>query len=310
MKRWILAFLTLILLIVASIYIFIPRKVIVSVATGISSSHDAAFRVISSDSSWASWWPGAVVTTGKFVLNGNNYSIENKMFQSIRLNLTGEIIVNENLDVIFLPVASDSLVLEWKTQLQSGSSPLDRLKTYWKAQQLEKDLKAVVNSFKKFVENTANVYGNKIEQTAVKDSIILVYSFSKPRYPSMEEVYSAINDLKAFAASKNARETNYPMLNVDSVAGKFHVRVGLPVDREPDVNGTEFIVKRMVLGLILVSQVQGGPGSVKHGIRQVEQYMADFKRRSPAIPFESLIMDRSKEPDTSKWKTKIYYPVF
>jgi hypothetical protein len=41
----------------------------------------------------------------------------------------------------------------------------------------------------------------------------------------------------------------------------------------------------------------------------VQKYKDDYQRVSPAIPFYSLITDRLKEPDSSKWITKIYFPV-
>jgi hypothetical protein len=41
----------------------------------------------------------------------------------------------------------------------------------------------------------------------------------------------------------------------------------------------------------------------------MKAYMKDFKLTSPAMPFELLVTNRANEPDTSKWVTKIYYPI-
>jgi hypothetical protein len=65
----------------------------------------------------------------------------------------------------------------------------------------------------------------------------------------------------------------------------------------------------MVLGDILVTEVRGGPHHIKKGLQQLEYYLNDYQRTSPAIPFESLITDRSIQPDTAQWVTRIYYPV-
>jgi hypothetical protein len=62
-------------------------------------------------------------------------------------------------------------------------------------------------------------------------------------------------------------------------------------------------------GNILITEVKGGPASIKKAFNEMETYITDYRRTAPAIPFQSLITDRSKEPDTSKWVTKIYYPV-
>ena len=37
--------------------------------------------------------------------------------------------------------------------------------------------------------------------------------------------------------------------------------------------------------------------------------MNDHSLSAPVIPFEYIITDRSKEPDTSKWITKICFPI-
>jgi hypothetical protein len=62
-------------------------------------------------------------------------------------------------------------------------------------------------------------------------------------------------------------------------------------------------------GNIFVCEVKGGPYSIDKATRQVQYYMSDHQRAAPAIPFQSLITDRRNETDTSKWITKIYYPV-
>jgi hypothetical protein len=35
----------------------------------------------------------------------------------------------------------------------------------------------------------------------------------------------------------------------------------------------------------------------------------DHQRVAPAIPFQSLVTDRTKQPDTSKWVTRLYWPI-
>ena len=62
-------------------------------------------------------------------------------------------------------------------------------------------------------------------------------------------------------------------------------------------------------GNILITEVKGGPEEIKKAYRQVELYISDFQRVAPAIPFESLVTDRRAEKDSTKWITRIYYPV-
>ena len=85
--------------------------------------------------------------------------------------------------------------------------------------------------------------------------------------------------------------------------------VAIPVSKSIPTNNN-FLFKRMVPGKILVTEVKGGTYTTGEALKQLEIYRSDNHLRSPAIPFESLVTDRSREPDTSKWVTKIYYPVF
>jgi hypothetical protein len=105
-------------------------------------------------------------------------------------------------------------------------------------------------------------------------------------------------------------ETGNPMLNVhttDSI--NYLTRVAIPIDKRlPSVKNIEH-KWMMGGGKILVAEVRGGPSSINNALRQMENYIHDYGRTVPAIPFQSLVTDRLNLPDTTKWITKIYYPV-
>lgn len=88
----------------------------------------------------------------------------------------------------------------------------------------------------------------------------------------------------------------------------FEAMVAIPVNKQLPNQG-KIAFKRMFAGIILVTEVAGGPQRIKEAFSQLQVYMQDYEYQPPVIPFESLITDRSKETDTAKWVTKIYYPV-
>ncbi|HLL44934.1 MAG TPA: hypothetical protein VK369_17410 [Segetibacter sp.] len=98
------------------------------------------------------------------------------------------------------------------------------------------------------------------------------------------------------------------MLHVRKTGNGYETMVAIPVNRLLESN-RQFVFKRMVPGNILVSEVNGGVFTVQEARRQMDNYVEDNELTSPAIPFESLITDRLKEKDTSKWITKLYYPI-
>jgi hypothetical protein len=100
------------------------------------------------------------------------------------------------------------------------------------------------------------------------------------------------------------------MLNIEPFdSTNYLVKVALPLENLLPDNG-DILQKRMLKdGNILVAKTEGGYAKTIEVFNQIKNYATDYKMSSPAIPFYSLITDRTKETDSSKWVTKIYYPV-
>jgi hypothetical protein len=93
---------------------------------------------------------------------------------------------------------------------------------------------------------------------------------------------------------------------VDSV--HYQTMVAIPVNKPLPGRGP-ILAKRMVPGNILVAEVRGGTAAVEEGFRQLDAYVSEHRTRPPGLPFQSLVTDRRTEPDTSKWITRLYYPI-
>lgn len=87
------------------------------------------------------------------------------------------------------------------------------------------------------------------------------------------------------------------------------VTVAIPINKEIPFTKPIFI-NTMVDGKLLVTEVKGGQQTIKNALFSFKNYVQDKQFTSPAMPYEMMITDRSAEKDTSKWVTKIYYPVF
>jgi len=211
--------------------------------------------------------------------------------------------------IFFLPVGNDSVQVEWKYALETNSNPINRIHLYGETRKANNNMMDILKSMKAFMEKPENIYGMRIDQVLVKDTILLTTKISSDQYPSIPKIYALISGLKNYISANNAKETNVPMLHVWKDSGIFHTTVAIPMNVKVPENKT-YTVKRMVPGKILVSEVTGGLYRTSEALRQLGIFMSDNNLSSPAIPFESLITNRMEEPDTSKWITKIYYPVF
>jgi hypothetical protein len=192
----------------------------------------------------------------------------------------------------------------------ASGNPVKRLFAYMKAREIRADMADIMEEIKKFYTVPGNIYRFDIKQELVTDSILISTSAGSNGYPTNEFIYNLIGKLRNYAAAMSAKQTGYPMLNISTANNiNFEVKVALPVDKELPSAG-DILQKRMPGGgNILVTEVKGGIWVTNEAMDQVKKYADDYMRVPPAIPFYSLITDRLKEPDSSKWVTKIYFPV-
>ena len=203
------------------------------------------------------------------------------------------------------------MTISWNAEQVTSNNPFTRFAGYRQARATEKNMMDILQSMKAFFEKTKNIYGIEINQTRVSDSVLISVRRSFRHYPNAREIDTMIGDLRNYIVQNNAVEKNAPMLNVfiyDS--SRFEAMTAIPVDKAlPKTNqfAPKFLLKG---GNILEAEIRGGPYTIQNSLKELENYRSDHKFTSPAIPFQLLITDRVKESDTTKWITKLYYPIF
>jgi len=99
------------------------------------------------------------------------------------------------------------------------------------------------------------------------------------------------------------------MLNVTKEGtNQYQFMIGIPVNRIlPKQDG--IFPTRLVPGNFMVTEVRGAQQQIDEALSQLNYYFSDYGKTAMAIPFQSLITDRSQEPDSTKWITRISAPV-
>lgn len=313
MKKVLLLLLVIIGLIFISVYIFFPKEVTSSKIEKFNCSINSVNRFILAKHKWLQWWPGTMsndtsLNKMSFNYKGIDYSILAERYNSLIVKTTSNRFSAEGT-ILFVPLSLDSVQAQWVYSLRTNSNPLSRIHLYNETRKINKNEEDILQSMKAFLEDPEKVYGLKIGREIVKDTILVTTKFSLGEFPSTSKIYVIIDSLKSYISKNHAEETNFPMLHVWEDSGLFHTTIAIPVNKE--ISGSKsYALKRMVPGKILVAEVKGGPFTARDAIRRLGVFMADNRMSSPAIPFESLITNRMTEPDTLKWITKIYYPVF
>jgi hypothetical protein len=314
MKKPIAAILIFLFIVLACIYLLIPSKILIQQTLTIPTNARGFQRTFLEDRIWEQWWPEGKIkdTAGMkqtgFLLNSRKYTIVEKRMSSIIL--CADHADSAKAVLYFISPRPDSVKLVLEAEVATSAMPAERVRKYFQSKQLENDLKTLLNKIRTFYTNEDNIYGTHIEKSLVVDSILIFTNAISEGPPSTKFIYALVDSLKEYAASQSAKETGFPMLNISTTDSiNYLTKVAIPVNKRLPSSGN--ISHRWMLGggTILITEVKGGPASITKAFEEITHYAHDNQRVAPAIPFQSLITDRRKEPDTSRWITRIYYPV-
>ncbi|MBN9382611.1 MAG: hypothetical protein J0H74_17745 [Chitinophagaceae bacterium] len=302
MKKWLIGIGIVLVVAVSCVYIFIPSSLVVSQTMLIGCNPYAAFRSMSVDSSREKWWP--LHNAG-----GNVYRIAGRFRQQMRIEIangdrrdTGQLYVLSQPDV-------DSAVLQWQCRLSMGSAPFTRVRRYREAMVIRRETGEILSRLRAFLEKKENVYGMKLHITMSKDSALVVTQWKSAVYPGTKDLYSVITKLRSYASSQQARETDPPMLHVRPNGNDgYEIMAAIPVNKRLKGSGDIF-PRRFVPWKILVGEVKGGAYTAEQAMTQLRQYVEDHQYPAMALPFQALVTERDKEPDTSRWVTRVIVPV-
>jgi hypothetical protein len=305
MKKWGLFIIVVLLLAVACIYLFIPSTLTIAKVVPARCRSSAVFSVIGGDSGRGRWLPvgdgGFQYHVAAVYYNGVDISILTPQRRELISRLS------------IIPIGKqDSSLLHWECQLPAGVNPIGRVRRYAEAKEIAGNMKDVLNKLSDFLGKKENIYGTAIRESSTTDTFLVVTKSVYPVYPSTRDVYDLLDKLKGYIEHKGAREAGYPMMNVTKsgdLKAPFHLMVAIPIDRPLGGEGSISFM-RLVPGKYLVTEVSGGETSIHRALDGLQRYITDYQRTVMAIPFQSLITDRSRQPDTSQWKTRIYYPIF
>lgn len=315
MRKWMIAILIAGIVLTAAAYILIPGTIVKQQSIEVNIARSAISRLLIENNGWDKTWLKDGKVAGNNSLptvsyGGYSYSVTDLTFSSLLLQVGQgkDSIANSELNIIML--TKDSVNLDWRLSMTTSKNPFKRFSQYRQAIQIAADMKVMLQKMNDYFSSIPNVYGIDIRREAVVDSTLLSTYDSVKGYPSTSFIYQMIGQLRQYATSNGASITGNPMLNIftrDSI--HYLTKVALPVSKKLPSNGRMAYKWMLPGGNILVVDVTGGQTAIDQAFTQVEYFLKDYGRQAPAIPFVSLVTDRMQQPDSSKWITRIYYPV-
>jgi hypothetical protein len=310
MNRLFFSLVIIVILSISLIYIFIPGNLVVSKIVAINCTPNGTYRNISDENNWKKRWlkNDSAVSNENSSPGSFNYSIDKRLN-----NGTDIFIENKNLKlpatVNLIARGTDSTILQLICNISTSNNPVTKILRYKEAIEVKKNIDTVITNMRVFLQNPDNVYGMTIRKSLVTDSFLIAKKYISNAPPTNEEIYKSIGFLKKYITKNGAVETNSPMFNVTSlINNQFQVMVAVPINKPLPGEG-DFFPRKMVDGRFMVSEVHGGTYTVNKAFEMMRLYFDDYQKILVAIPFQHLITDRIAQPDTTKWVTKIYWPV-
>ncbi|HEY4064646.1 MAG TPA: GyrI-like domain-containing protein [Puia sp.] len=310
-KKALLAVFVLLLLSISCIYILIPGELKVNALSLANCTSTAAFRSIVETVGQKEGWPADGKGGADLRITAKSYP---EMDVVVRSGKNGEDGGGEGREIPgSLTVTSyhgrDSSAILWECRFVPGLNPLSRLLQYREAVRVRRQMVLVLDSLAGYVGKGENVYGMDVMHAMAHDTALVVTTLVTPSYPSVDTLYTRIHKIRDYIAREGSKETNYPMLHIQRRPdGQYESMIAVPSDRELKAQGVLFS-KHFVPWKIVVGEVKGGTYRAQRAMEELMQYTADHQLTLMAIPFQSLVTERDREPDSTKWVTRVIVPI-
>jgi hypothetical protein len=303
MKKWLIAVGGVLVLVVFYVYIFIGQTRSVVLIMLAKCNIEGADRMLRDTGNRSGCWPDEADQTIRYTITRLFRRMAELKIDDGESNLPGRLSV-------FPKVSIDSSVLQLEVYFPTSLNPVSRLRLDGEVKQIQGEASVFLTRLKNNLEDQQKVYGISIRETSTADSMLVERQQVFDQYPSDSAIYVLVGKLQQFIRSHGGRETGYPMFNVtEHMGGTFEVRVALPTDKEMK-SDRDVVWRQLIHGKYLEADVRGGDGVVRTAMGQMRNYISDYRRTVMAIPFQSLVTDRRMETDTTKWLTKLYFPIF
>jgi len=313
MKKWIIVIVAVTICALAAVYIFIPGKLEIAALGRMKCNAQAVFRQVGQSERWVKWWPeGQSEVNGQKVFRCGNdvYHIDASHYPLAEISILHEgTEIKTKMSVVSV-ATKDSSAIFWQCFLDAGSSPFSRLRQYFYGRTLKQNMNTIFSKLRPFVHNERNIYGMTVGWGGTPDTFLVATKSVCGEYPTTQDIYRQLDKLKKYIARKGTTISGYPMDNITPLTEKgYELMTAIPTKKPLDGEG-DIYFRRLVPAKFLIAEIKGGDHSVREGWVHFREYVTDHERTVMAIPWEYLVTDRLHEPDTAKWSTWLYYPVF
>jgi hypothetical protein len=292
------------------VYFLIPNEIKVSREVIVPQPSNGVIRALTLVKNWNQWIPASKIVNNTMLLERGALHVKESFLSTIP---TDYIEGTDSIRVNFFAIskgANGTLIKYDATIDNRHVSPIQRIVDYWTALKLKAQMNKVLAAAGKFYSSTEKIYGFPILEDHVKDSIFVSIHHTFTDTPSVEAQYDLMHKLEQHIQKYKGVIKGAPMANITKLgAGTIFAQMAYPIATViPESDDIE--IKKMVLGNILTVKVIGNAQKIRQAFEETENYIHDWRKSSPAMPFVVYNTNRLEEKDANKWESTIYYPVY
>ena len=309
MKRVVFITVFILVILLVLIYVFIPSTITNSRTVSVKCIDKNILLLIGNKQGWNKWLQKESISSDLIQYKDFQIKLGSATYTSVVFDAI------KDADVVFNEIGfvNDSITktkISVISSVAAGMNPFHRFRKWQMMKSYETVIDELLQQLISFAEDRKNIYGVEITDGRIPDSLFISTRKTFDHHPSEAEVYEMVDRLEVYANAQNAKQVNPPMMHVERMdSSHFEIMVALPIDKAISNEGN-FLFKQMIKGNTLIAEVHGGRTTINNGLKALEQFKSDYQFTSPAISFELMITDRRAEPDTTKWVTRLYYPIF
>src|SRR6185312_11266853 len=261
-NRWLALGIALVAVLIASVYFFIPSRLLVTKIVLLHCNRYGADRVLKDTGNWARWWPrdGDGAGAGDRAEAGNETPAKVLTYKGVEYRLSRPLHLGEAISIddkgakipsilnIFPLGSIDSSYLQWQFTRGAGWNPIRRIGHFRQASRLKTDMAVILDSLQHYLEDPANIYGITITEASSNDSFLVETRQTSNLYPGTGAIYDLVKRLDRFVNRRGGKRTGYPMVNVDPLPNReFLLRTAIPVDKAIADSG-DIVFRKLVHG--------------------------------------------------------------
>jgi effector-binding domain-containing protein len=218
-------------------------------------------------------------------------------------------------DWLFVEDSNKTTKVTWNLELDNLKYPVGRIMGLIMKSMIEKSFKKGLANLKKVSEENFKMLSIfkttdiKVKQTEKQYAIVIKDSSACDEVDVlMGKVYG---ELGQYAGMNKIEISGFPFAICsiwDEKNNKYVAEIGFPIKNKTDGKGNIKCIE--IPSVIVVSAIHNGAYETSGNTHMaIDNYIKENKLTCVGAPTEIYITDPESEPDMTKWKTEIIYPV-